>query len=400
MIQTSISYQPFTQQRIADFQKRETPFYFYDMALLDNTLAALRRSSSKHDFTVHYALKANVNEELLRKIKAAGLGADCVSGNEIRQALACGFSGKDVVFAGVGKSDREIRFGLEHDIYCFNCESLQELTVLQELAAEMNKTARVALRVNPNIDAKTHRYITTGLRDNKFGINPRDFEKIASLLQDSPNLVLRGLHFHIGSQVTDIDVYAGLCERVNDLQQWFTDRGIDLPDLNLGGGLGINYKEPDRYPIADFESYFSTIAQHLKRLPGQHVHFELGRSIVGQCGSLISRALYIKEGVETTFAVLDAGMTELIRPALYQSHHYIENLSSDLPEQTYDIVGPICESSDCFGRDVQLAEIRRGDLIAIRSAGAYGQVMASRYNLRDLAESVYGKRENLVTNEK
>ena len=394
MIQaSSSSYQPFSDKLIGAFRERETPFYYYDMQLLQRTLAALNEARSRHDFTVHYALKANVNDALLRVIQKAGLGADCVSGNEIRQALECGFSANDVVFAGVGKSDREIRYGLEHDIYCFNCESIQELTVLQEFAAEMNKTARIALRVNPNIDAKTHKYITTGLRDNKFGINPRDFENIVSLLEKSPNLALRGLHFHIGSQVTDIDVYAGLCERVNDLQQWFVDRGIAMPDLNLGGGLGINYQHPDQHTIADFDRYFDTIAKHLKRLPDQHVHFELGRSIIGQCGNLISRALFVKEGVETTFAVLDAGMTELIRPALYQSHHHIENLSSDLPEQTYDIVGPICESSDCFGRDVKLPEIRRGDLIAIRSAGAYGQVMASQYNLRDLAESVYGNGE-------
>jgi diaminopimelate decarboxylase len=379
----------FTPDLIKKFRSLKTPFYFYDVDLLKKTLEELRLQSSKRNYIVHYAVKANANERILKIIKDYGFGADCVSGNEILRSLECGFEGKDIAFAGVGKSDEEILIGLKNDIFTFNVESVQELEVINSLAKAVNKTANIALRINPNVDAKTHRYITTGLEENKFGINQSDLSSIIEKLKSLTNLKLTGLHFHIGSQVKDIDVFKGLCTRINEVQSWFNDHHIEFEHINTGGGLGIDYEYPDEYSIPDFDLFFSVFDKFLELQSNQHLHFELGRTIVGQCGSLISKVLFIKEGVNTNFAILDAGMTELIRPALYQSYHKIENLSSISKEKKYDVVGPICESSDTFGKSVMLPETKRGDLIAIRSTGAYGEVMSSGYNLRPKAESVF-----------
>jgi diaminopimelate decarboxylase len=382
----------FSPDSLAQFKKLETPFYFYNIELLRRTLNRLKQAKPE-GYHVHYALKANANPNILELIKEAGLGADCVSGNEIKRALASGFPASRIVFAGVGKSDKEIQTGLDADIFCFNVESIPELEVLNELAGKSSKVARIALRVNPNVDAYTHKYITTGLEENKFGINPYEFEKVAALLKELPNISFQGIHFHIGSQINDLAAFKNLCLRVNDINRWFIQRGLKPSHINLGGGLGINYREPDRDAIVDFDSYFSVFTTFLEHLPDQEIHFELGRSIVGQCGSLISRVLYVKNGINTNFAILDAGMTELIRPALYQAYHKIENLSSDTGSETlrYDVVGPICESSDCFGKGVELPETKRGDLIAIRSAGAYGEVMSNGYNLREQLPALIGK---------
>ncbi|UYZ64709.1 diaminopimelate decarboxylase [Hymenobacter weizhouensis] len=366
-----------------------TPFYFYDLALLDRTLAALAAAARPGGYQVHYALKANSNLPILERIRAAGLGADCVSGGEVQRALDAGFAPGHVVFAGVGKSDASVNLALAADIFCFNAESVQELEVLGELAGAQGRRARVALRINPNVDALTHPHITTGLEANKFGISLQDLPAVIDKLATLPHVELVGLHAHIGSQITELPVFGELSRRLNELQTWLEDRGHRLPHLNVGGGLGINYQQPDTEPIPDFAAYFGTFDRHLVRRPGQQVHVELGRAVVAQCGTLLSRVLYVKESQQTRFAILDAGMTELIRPALYGSHHHIQNLSSQLPAQPYDVVGPICESSDTFGRAVLLPETRRGDLVAIRSAGAYGEVMSSAYNLRDKAEAVY-----------
>lgn len=374
---------------IEEFQKLETPFYYYDLELLRRTLDSLQKSATRFGYKTHYALKANANDRILQRVKEHGLGADCVSGNEVQKALDLGFRADDIVFAGVGKTDREIRLALQHDIFCFNCESLQELEVIDGLAASLGRTASVALRINPNIDAKTHRYITTGLDENKFGINVVNLQEVLTLLQGLLHVRLIGLHFHIGSQITNLNVFKGLCLRVNEVQQWFVERNIDLELLNLGGGLGVDYHHPGDNAMPDFDRYFQTFHRFLEPLPNQVVHFEPGRALVAQCGSLISRVIFIKQGVKTTFAILDAGMSELIRPALYQSYHKIENLTSTGAMREYDVVGPVCESSDCFGKAVSLPETRRGDLIAIRSTGAYGEAMASRYNLRDLPRAVY-----------
>lgn len=376
---------------IAEFENQRTPFYFYDIALLRRTLDEIKRHSNHPGYHVHYAIKANVNPVILEEIRKAGLGVDCVSGGEVETALNAGFAANKIVFAGVGKSDWEIELGLSHDIACFNVESLPELEVIQEIAARMGKIARIALRVNPNIDAHTHHYITTGLAENKFGINLENLDEIIEAAMKMENVELQGLHFHIGSQITINDPFKLLSEKINELQAKYAEKGIRFKSINVGGGLGIDYDNPNENEISDFEGYFNTFNKYLKLNEGQELHFELGRSVVGQCGSLITRVLYVKEGTEKKFAIVDAGFTELIRPALYQAHHNIENLTSDGEVEKYDVVGPICESSDCFGEDEMLPKMRRGDLIAIRSAGAYGEIMASQYNCRKLPKSVYSE---------
>lgn len=370
---------------IDKFKEKNTPFYYYDTDLLRKTLKAVNDEAGRYEgFCVHYAVKANANPKLLNIICQSGLGADCVSGGEIQACVNAGFPSDKIVYAGVGKSDWEINLGLDKDISCFNVESLPELDVINELAAKKNKVARVAFRINPDVGAHTHANITTGLAENKFGIAMEDMEHVIQRAMDLKNVRFTGLHFHIGSQILDMGDFVALCNRINDLQCQLELHHINVENINVGGGLGIDYTHPNKVPIPDFKSYFATYARHLKLRKGQKLHFELGRSVVAQCGTLISRVLYVKQGKVKQFAIVDAGMTDLIRPALYQAYHKIENISSGLPVQTYDVVGPICESSDVFAKAVDLNECRRGDLLAIRSAGAYGEIMASQYNCRPL----------------
>lgn len=383
----------FSNKDITQFAELETPFYYYDLNLLGRTLSSCAEAAKVHGFHVHYAMKANFNDRLLADIKAAGFGADCVSGNEVKKAIEIGFDKKQIVFAGVGKSDREINEALDQDIFCFNVESIQELEVINELAGLKNKTAKVAIRINPNVDAHTHHNITTGLDENKFGINSWDLPACAEMLKACDRLEFIGIHFHIGSQITNLEVYKNLCVRVNEFAVWFEERGFLVKVLNVGGGLGIDYQAPDEQ-IPDFVAYFKIFSDFLDKRENQEVHFELGRALVGQCSSLVSKVLYVKNGKKKNFVILDAGMTELMRPALYQAYHQIENLSKVEPlgeTVKYDVVGPICESTDCFGKEVALGETKRGDLIAIRSTGAYGEVMSSHYNLRENVRVVFSK---------
>lgn len=370
---------------VSKFMELETPFYYYNTDVLRETLSYVNKETSKYDnYTVHYAVKANANPKLLTIIRENGLGVDCVSGGEIRASIQAGFPASKIVFAGVGKSDWEINLGLDHDIFCFNVESIPELEVINELAAAKNKVASIAFRINPNVGAHTHANITTGLKENKFGINLEDLDKVLDITATLPNVKLIGIHFHIGSQILDMGDFIGLCNRVNEIQEQLYKRRIILDHINVGGGLGIDYEHPNRQPIPDFATYFATFHKHLKLQPHQQLHFELGRSIVGQCGSLISKVIYVKQGANKQFAILDAGMTDLIRPALYQAYHKIENITSEEPVEKYDVVGPICESSDVFGKAVDLNKTKRGDMLALRSAGAYGEIMASGYNCRSL----------------
>jgi len=369
---------------VQKFNDIQTPFYYYDLDVLRKTLKEVDTQAKKADFHVHYAMKANVNHSVLNVIKDAGLGADCVSGGEVQAAIDAGIPTSRIVFAGVGKADWEINLGLDNNIFCFNVESIPELEVINELADAKGKVAKVALRINPNVSAHTHHYITTGLSENKFGINMSDLNQVIDLFPTLPNVKLIGIHFHIGSQITDMTSFQGLCVRVNELQEFFLSRNINLEHINVGGGLGINYEHPNHFVIPDFDAYFKIFRDHLVLKPNQTLHFELGRAVVAQCGSLISKVLYVKQGSSKKFVILDAGFTDLIRPALYQAYHRIENLSSELPEVEYDVVGPICESSDTFIKGYKMNETKRGDIIAIRSAGAYGEIMASQYNLRKL----------------
>lgn len=370
---------------IEKMQSIKTPFYYYDTELLRQTLHTINEEAGRHEnFVVHYAVKANANPKILRFIREAGLGADCVSGGEIEASIKAGFPSNKIVYAGVGKSDWEINLGLDNDIFCFNVESIPELEVINELAAAKGKTARVAFRLNPNVGAHTHANITTGLAENKFGIAMDDMLKVIEEARSMKNVKFVGLHFHIGSQILDMGDFEALCNRVNELQAKLDSQRIRVEHINVGGGLGIDYAHPNRVPLPDFKAYFDTYAKKLKLRPGQTLHFELGRAVVAQCGSLITRTLYIKKGAVKQFAIVDAGFTDLIRPALYQAYHKIENITSEEPLETYDVVGPICESTDVFAKQVDINRAHRGDLLAIRSAGAYGEIMASQYNCRQL----------------
>jgi diaminopimelate decarboxylase len=380
------------------FRELETPFYYYDVNVLRETLSCINKEAGKYNnFCVHYAVKANANHKVLTIIRESGLGADCVSGGEIRAAIKAGFPTNKIVYAGVGKTDWEINLGLDYDIFCFNVESVPELEIINELAAAKGKTARVAFRINPNVGAHTHANITTGLAENKFGISMEDMDKVIDMAGTLPHVKFVGLHFHIGSQILDMGDFVALCNRVNELQEKLYARQIIVEHINVGGGLGIDYAHPNRQAIPNFTEYFATYHKHLKLRPQQTLHFELGRAVVGQCGSLISKVIYVKQGTNKQFAILDAGMTDLIRPALYQAYHKIENITSEEPMETYDVVGPICESSDVFGKAIDLNKAHRGDLFALRSAGAYGEIMASAYNCRALPKG-YTSEELVYTN--
>ncbi len=379
-----------TEFPVKAFAGIETPFYYYDVELLQKTLdVALAEASKYEGFHVHYAVKANFNPRLLQIIASKGMGADCVSGGEVEAALNAGVSADKIVFAGVGKTDKEIALALDAGIFCFNAESIPEIEAIEELAAKRNMVASVAIRVNPNIGAHTHANITTGLAENKFGINYEQLDEVIDTIENKKHVKLIGLHFHIGSQILVMDDFIALCGRVNELQTMLREtRGLVLPHINVGGGLGIRYDAPDCYPVPDFALYFATYAQHLQLAPGQQLHFELGRSMVAQCGSLITRATYIKKGTCKQFIIVDAGMNDLVRPALYDAYHRIENLTSGKEDEIYDVVGPICESSDVFCKDRKIPATVRGDIMAIRSAGAYGEAMAFGYNSRQLPKAL------------
>ncbi|MBO5793493.1 MAG: diaminopimelate decarboxylase [Bacteroidaceae bacterium] len=373
---------------IEEFKKLRTPFYYYDTNLLRQTLKEISANmdSCMH---VHYAVKACANPKVLAIIAEEGFGADCVSGGEIKAALQAGFPADKIVYAGVGKSDWEIELGLDADIFAFNVESIPELEIINQLATLKGKKARIALRINPNVGAHTHANITTGLAENKFGIDMQDMEHVISVANGMEAIEFIGLHFHIGSQILEMEDFAALSRRVNEIQDRLEAAGIStVSNINVGGGLGIDYQHPDHNLIPDFTSYFNTYRKNLRLRPGQKLHFELGRAIVGQCGTLLARVLYIKSNPIKNFCIVDAGMTDLIRPALYDAYHHIENLTAETPNDfvTYDVVGPICESSDVFIKNYGMPRTKRGDLIAFRSAGAYGEIMASGYNCRTLPQ--------------
>jgi len=371
------------------FKSLTTPFYYYDVEVLNRTLHAFTKEADKYNYHIHYAVKANANPRILSLIREYGLGADCVSGGEIQAALDAGFHADKIVFAGVGKADWEINLGLDEDIFCYNAESIPELEVINELAKNKGKQAKVALRINPEIDAHTHHHITTGTKEDKFGINRDQLDKVPDKLKTLEAIRLIGIHYHIGSQIADLKPFKELCNRTVEIQEQFAKQGVKIEHINFGGGLGIDYENPDQNLIPDFKTYFELFHDLFPAEPYQQIHFEPGRSIVGQCGSLISKVLYVKEGSFKNFVILDAGFTELIRPAFYGAYHQVDNLSSVAPEEIYDVVGPICESSDCFAKAVGLNKTKRGDLIALRSAGAYGEIMASQYNCRKLPNTYF-----------
>lgn len=373
-----------------------TPFYYYDMELLERTLKECKSAAGKYDYRVHYALKANVEQPILAMIAGMGFGADCVSGWEVEAALENGFKAEDVVFAGVGKSDKEIERSIEAGIFCFNCESLEEIEVINSIAKEMGKVVSIALRINPDVEPDTHKYIATGQSTSKFGISYPEVKVALQRLEELNSVRIVGLHFHIGSSILNMNNFKELALKVNEINEWFLSKGVKLEHLNMGGGLGIDYKDPDAGLVADFKAYFDVFAENLKPEAGQTVHFELGRSLVAQCGDLVTKVLYNKSTASgEKFLIVDAGMTELIRPALYSASHKIENISAEgeaRAKERYYIGGPICESSDVFAHDIEFVASKRGDYLAIRSVGAYGSIMSSGYNLRPRAISYFSNK--------
>jgi len=383
----------------ASFSKVATPFYYYDIDLFQRTSDKVAGLSARYGIHPHYSVKANSDHRLNDILSSKGFGADCVSGDEIEFAVGCGYDPKQILFAGVGKTDREICQAFQVGIGAFVVESLEEMEVIGALARRLDRKASISLRINPNIDAHTHQYITTGLYEDKFGLSDRSFDGAVAMLKSDPALDFFGLQFHIGSQILDVENVVSLeCARVSEIVSLFESKGLIVRNIDLGGGLGVNYDDPDADPIADFDTWFRTIDKNLVRRPDQTVHIEPGRSVVAQCGSLVTQVVYVKKGENRSFLMVDAGMNDLIRPALYGAYHKIENITAHYQDKdsrhpcVYDVVGPVCESADTFGKERSLPESRRGDLIAIRSAGAYGQVMASHYNMRPFAPAVYSDR--------
>lgn len=370
-----------------------TPYYLYDTGLFSRTIEAAKAEAAiLPGAQIHFAVKSNSNPTLVKIAAKAGLGADCVSGNEIERCISCGIPAEKIMYAGVGKTDREILLALNAGVGCFNVESIPELEVISQLARQSDKVANIAIRINPNIDAGTHAHITTGLDENKFGVSLIRALEAIKLAHTLSNIHYLGLHFHIGSQVLDMTPFAHLARFINQIQERLEAAGItDTVSINVGGGLGVDYDDPEGNPIPDFKAYYKAYKDNLQLRPGQVLHFEFGRALSAQCGRLMARCLFVKQAVGHDIAILDAGMTELIRPALYQAHHKIINITGQKeqrPLHTYDVVGPICESSDVFAEQVRLHEMRRGDEVAILSAGAYGFTMASNYNMRPLPQEV------------
>ena len=333
----------------------ETPFYLYDMALLRQTLESVVYESKKYGYKVHYAIKANYDDHLLAVIREYGLGIDCASGKELRKAVEAGFDPKGIVYAGVGKRDKELKYAIEQNILAINCESIQELELVDALSAEAGKVTDIALRINPDIDPKTNHCIDTGQADSKFGISYEEVLEHAAEIRSLKNVNIIGLHLHIGSQIRELHVFENMCNKVN------------------------------------FASLFSIVHNHL-RIGDREVHFEFGRSIVAECGELITTVLFNKTtATGRKLVIVDASMTELVRPAMYGSYHNIENITAkdDEVREKYTVVGTACESTDVFDENVTLRRTHRGDLLTIKSAGAYGMSMASRYNLHDLPGAVY-----------
>ena len=368
-----------------------TPIWYYDMPLFRRTVDAAVEAARANGIIIHYSIKANSEPRLLDYMREKGLGVDCVSGNEVEYAVGHGFDPAGIVFAGVGKSDDEILYAMRAGIGSFNCESLEELAVIEEIAAHHGLRANVSLRINPEVDAKTHKFMTTGLEMDKFGIPKKDLARVVEILLHSSHVNFKGLHFHIGSQITDVEnVFTNECISANGIVAFFEENGFPVENIDLGGGLGIDYYNPDSHDIPEFELWFSTLRERMKLRPGQKLHVEPGRALVAQCVSLLSKVIFVKEGESKTFVILDTGMNDLIRPALYHAYHKIENLTASSERlMVYDVVGPICESADVLAVDRVLPVTKRGDILAIRSTGAYGSVMSSAYNMRNPARVVF-----------
>jgi diaminopimelate decarboxylase len=363
-----------------------SPTYVYSRSALSAAYRAYDQAFGDHPHLVCYAVKANSNLAVLNVFARLGAGFDIVSGGELQRVLAAGGAAGKVVFSGVGKSDAEIRLALEKGILCFNVESESELHHLNRIAGEMGKTAPVSLRVNPNVDPKTHPYISTGLKNSKFGIAYDQARRVYRLAAELPHLAVRGIDCHIGSQITELGPFADAVERILTLVKSLEADGIEFHHLDFGGGVGIRYTD-EAPPSA--QDYVKTLLAGLSGR-SQQVLIEPGRSLVGNAGLLLTRVQYLKHGEARNFAVVDAAMNDLARPALYDAWHDILPVmprGEETPEYEYEIVGPVCESGDFLGHDRRLS-LMEGDLLAVMSAGAYGMSMSSNYNTRPRAAEV------------
>ncbi len=369
-------------------QQFGTPLYVYSRRHIESTLAQFRQAVKGRKATICYALKANSNLAIIELMGRLGCGFDIVSGGELERVVAAGCDPTQVLFSGVGKSAAEMTRALELGVRCFNVESLAELERLDQVAASVGRIAPVSIRVNPDVDAATHPYISTGLRENKFGIACEEALPVYRRAAELAHIEVNGIDCHIGSQITDIAPFLAALDRVLALVDQLQRSGVEIRHLDLGGGLGIRYRDevpPD--PMALMTAIFNRIDQWSSGEPPE-VMFEFGRALVGNAGLLLTRVEYLKRNYDKHFAIVDAAMNDLIRPSLYDAYHRIEPVDLRAgPVRSFDIVGPICESGDWLGRDRELA-IEQGDLLAILSAGAYGATMSSNYNSRPRAAEV------------
>jgi len=364
-----------------------TPFYCYSGGAIEEAYLSLTQALSGLNASIFYSVKANSNQAVIATLGRLGSGADVVSEGEMRRALAAGIAPKRIVFAGIGKSEKELAAALDCGILQINVESRDELALLSRIALQKGQKASVALRINPDVDAKTHRHITTGTAQNKFGIGIDEARALAAEMDSFPGVALEGLALHIGSQLTEVEPFRQAYRRVINLYRAFQAQGLPLRRFDLGGGLGITYK--DESP-PDVQAYARMIREEVEGLDAE-LAFEPGRFIVGNAGILVSRVLYVKNGSERRFVILDAAMNDLIRPMLYEAWHEMlpaRQADADAPMMPMDIVGPVCESTDKFAEQRALPPLKAGDLIAICSSGAYSAVMASTYNSRLLAPEV------------
>nr|WP_246534466.1 diaminopimelate decarboxylase [Aliiroseovarius lamellibrachiae] len=366
-----------------------TPFYVYSAATLKRHIGLFNEALAWADHLVCFAVKSNSNLAVLKLLGDMGAGMDVVSGGELRRAVAAGVPGDRIVFSGVGKTREEMKLALSHDIRQFNLESEPEYRALSAVASEMGVTARVAVRVNPNVDAKTHAKISTGKSDNKFGIPIARAREVYAEIAALPGLKVVGIDVHIGSQLTELEPFRLAYQKVAELTEALREDGHDITRLDLGGGLGIPYERSNEAPPLPIE--YGQMVQDTVGHLGCEIEIEPGRLVSGNAGIMVSSVIYVKEGEGRDFLIIDAAMNDLVRPAMYEAHHDIIPVNEATPgvdQSEYDIVGPICETGDTFAKSRNLAPLKDDDLVAFRSAGAYGAVMASEYNSRPLVPEV------------
>jgi diaminopimelate decarboxylase len=355
-------------------ERERRPFYLYDL----DDARARARAFVKSGAKIHYAMKANSHPRLLKMLAQEGLGVDVVSLGELQKAVTCGFNPKNIIFSGVGKGREELELAAGKEISQVNVESFEELQLLETVAREMNRTVRAALRINIHVVAPTHKNIQTATEESKFGLDVRQLPEVLEWLRGKDRVKLAGLAVHVGSQIMDVGVFREVSAKMTELLSVVKGRGFAVETLDLGGGLGLDYRESGDKDLQRLPEYFSALLNH----PGYQVCLEPGRFLVARMGMLAAQVVHVKRGINRQFAILNAGMNALMRPALYQAYHRIELISrpAGAVKETYSVVGPLCESTDTFGDGRELPELRPGDWVGIFDAGAYGAVMANTYN--------------------